>query len=54
MKASKLRNLKCSVSRHSYLIKSYILYNDMSDHFPIFNLYEVAWYNDGKNRENGA
>ena len=28
---------------HEYPIKSGILYNDISDHFPVFNIYKLDW-----------
>ena len=33
---------------HEYPIKSGILYNDISDHFPIFNIYKLGWQNTKK------
>ena len=33
---------------HEYTIKSGILYNDISDHFPIFNIYKLGWQNTKK------
>ena len=33
---------------HEYPIKSGILYNDISDHFPVFNIYKLDWQNTKK------
>ena len=33
---------------HEYPIKSGILYNEISDHFPIFNIYKLGWQNTKK------
>ena len=33
---------------NEYPIKSGILYNDISDHFPIFNIYKLGWQNAKK------
>ena len=33
---------------HEYPIKSGILYNDISDHFTIFNIYKLGWQNTKK------
>ena len=33
---------------HEYPIKSGILYNDISDHCPIFNIYKLGWQNTKK------
>ena len=33
---------------NEYPIKSGILYNDISDHFPIFNIYKLGWQNTKK------
>ena len=35
---------------HEYPIKSGIQYNDISDHFPIFNFYNMGLKNDPKNK----
>ena len=33
---------------HEYPIKSGILYNDISDHFPMLNIYKLGWQNTNK------
>ena len=36
---------------HEYPIKSGILYNEISDKFPIFNIYKLGWQNTMKYNE---
>ena len=38
----------CEGDEKEYPIKSGILYNDISDHFPIFNIYKLGWQNTKK------